>query len=186
VTSEKNWIVRMDRIARWVALVGGGTMLVGLMALIVVDVGLRYGFSAPIYGARDVGKLMLLTMLAFSVAYSARTGGQVAIELFSQWMGPRAGAWRDIGIRLIAVVMVGILTVRLWTNGSEASGFGEASLALEIGHGPFYYILALGMALYAAVLVLEIVLAWRRGPIDYHHDHNAHNAHNASDKVESP
>lgn len=177
MTAEKSWIERTDRIVRGLALGGGGAMLVGLMVLTLVDVGLRYGFNLPIYGARDVAKLMMLTMLAFSVAYSARTGGQVAIELFSQKMGRRAGIWRDMGIRLIAVVMVGLLTVRLWANGGEASRFGEASLALEIDHGPFYYILALGMALYAMVLMFEIVLVWRQGPIDYHV---------SSDKVQSP
>ena len=49
-----------------------------------------------------------------------------------------------------------LLVWRLWLNGLNAALFGEASMALGIPFRPFYWILALGMLLYALVLVVEI------------------------------
>ncbi len=146
----------IDRFVRFVALWGGGLMIVSLMGITVIDVILRYFFSSPIFGARDVSKLILLTAVALSVAYSARTGGQVSIELFSDMMGPRIIRWTEVFVRFIAMVMLLILAWRLWLSGLNASEFGEASLALEIPFRSFYFILSLGMLLYAVVLIAEI------------------------------
>ena len=151
----------IDRIVRFVALWGGGLMIVSLMGITVIDVILRYFFNSPIFGARDVSKLILLTAVALSVAYSARTGGQVSIELFSDMMGPRIIRWTEVFVRFIAIVMLFFLAWRLWVSGLNASEFGEASLALEIPFRPFYFILSLGMLLYAVVLIVEIPLFFR-------------------------
>jgi TRAP-type C4-dicarboxylate transport system permease small subunit len=158
----------VDRGVRKVALWGGGAMLLGLMGLTVVDVALRYLFNAPLYGARDVGKLMLLAMLALSVAYSARTGGQVVIEFFSHWMGPRLAAFSEAWARLAAIVMLAVLSWQLWLCGRSAAEFGEASLALGIPFGPFYTLLAVGMLLYAVVLAAELLLIIRGRTGDLH------------------
>jgi TRAP-type C4-dicarboxylate transport system permease small subunit len=146
----------IDRTVRFVALWGGGLMIVSLMGITVIDVTLRYFFNSPIFGARDVSKLIMLTMVALSVAYSARTGGQVSVELFATMMGPRITRWTEVFVRLIAIGMLFILTWRLWLSGLNASEFGEASLALAIPFKPFFFILSLGMLLYAMVLIAEI------------------------------
>ena len=160
----------IDRTVRNVALWGGGTMLLGLMGLTVVDVTLRYIFNAPLYGARDVSKLMLLTMIALSVAYSARTGGQVVIEFFSHWMGSRLANFSEAGARMAAIAMLLILSWQLWLSSDSAAAFGEASLALGIPFGPFYILLAVGMLLYAVVLTAELFLIFRgrAGDLGHH------------------
>jgi TRAP-type C4-dicarboxylate transport system permease small subunit len=154
-------IYGVDLVVRQVALWGGGAMLLGLMALTVADVTLRYFFNAPLYGARDVAKLMLLVMVALSVAYSARTGGQVVIEFFSRRMGPRLAAMSEAGARLATLAMLAVLSRQLWISGGHAAAFGETSMALEIPYGLFYRFLAFGMLLYAAVLVVELLLILR-------------------------
>ena len=57
--------------------------------------------------------------------------------------------------------MLVVLSYQLWVNGRTAARFGEASLALEIPYGPFYGILALGMLLYAVVLLVELMVILR-------------------------
>ena len=157
----KRLIGAVDRIVTAVALYGGGAMLLGLMGLTVVDVALRYFFNAPLFGARDAGKLMLLVMVALSVAYSARTGGQVVVEFFSRRMGPRLAAWTEGGARIAVTAMLAVLCRELWRSGRSASLFGETSMALGIPFGPFYKLLAAGMLLYAAVLIAELFLIAR-------------------------
>ena len=142
---------RLDCWIRRIALWGGGSMLLILTGLTVADVARRYLFNAPIHGARDVAKLLLLVMVALSVAYSARTGGQVAIEVFSRRMGPRLRQWTAVGTRMAGALVLTVMAVRLWSAGDNAGRFGEASLELGISYAPFYWILSLGMALYVLV-----------------------------------
>ena len=141
-------------------------MLLGLTFLIVADVVLRYCFNTPIYGGRDIGKLMLLVMVALSTAYSARTGGQVAIEVFSSFLKPRLLRLTDISVRSGAVIMLLVLAWRLMMSGFSADRFGEVSLTLHIPYAPFYYVFAFGMLLYAIVLVVEIALLLSGRAID--------------------
>jgi hypothetical protein len=92
------------------------------------------------------------------VAYSARTGGRVAIELFTQRLAPPLRRRLAIGVRLLAIPMLTLLGWQLIDSGINARRFGEASLALQLPYAPFYAILAAGMALCAMVLVVEILL----------------------------
>lgn len=153
---EKGKGPAFDRLVRAVALWGGGFALFALIGLIVADVVLRYFWNAPIYGARDLGKLLLLTMIALCTAYSAQSGGQVAIETFSGFLGPTGQRRLDLGTRLVASAMLAVLSWRLAANGLSAGRYGETSLTLTISYAPFYFLLAAGMALYGLVLVVEI------------------------------
>lgn len=159
-----------DRLVRVVALWGGGLALFALLGLIVADVFLRYFCNAPIYGARDLGKLLLLTMIALATAYSAQSGGQVAIEVFSGFLGP---SWRralDFGVRLGASVMLSLLSWRLAVSGLSAGRYGETSLTLGLSYAPFYFLLAAGMALYGLVLVVEIFRLLRGERLEQQHN----------------
>lgn len=162
----KQQLARFDRVIKSVALWGGGVMLLGLVFLTVSDVILRYFFNAPLFGARDIAKLMLLVMVALSPAYSALTGGQVAIEVFSGFMGPQLLRVVDIAVRFGASAMLVILSWRLMIGGLAAGRFGEASLSLGIPFAPFYFIFSFGMLLYATVLWVEIALLLRDIVID--------------------
>jgi TRAP-type C4-dicarboxylate transport system permease small subunit len=157
----------VEALVRGVALWGGGLTLLGLVGLTVADVVLRYGFNAPLFGARDVAKLLLLAMVALSTAYSARTGGQVAIELFGSFMGPRMRGASEVCVRAAGIAMLLALAWRLGVNGASAGRFGEASLALGIPFKAFYWLLAFGMLLYALVLAVEIPVFLRGRAADF-------------------
>ncbi|MHA1570393.1 MAG: hypothetical protein ACTSWM_01130, partial [Alphaproteobacteria bacterium] len=51
-------IAVVDHVVRLIAY-GGGVVLLALMLLTVSDVGLRYFFNAPIFGAQDLSVLFL-------------------------------------------------------------------------------------------------------------------------------
>lgn len=148
-------LAALDGVLRPLALYLGGTILIGLAGLIVVAVGFRYLLNAPIFGAGDIAQLLLLAIVTFSVAQSGRTGGQVAVEILGTVMGPRVTRWTDAIVNSLGAIMMVILTLQLFDNGQSAADYGEASSSLVIPFGPFYMLLAVGMALYALVLILE-------------------------------
>ena len=146
----------IDRVVRPISLYLGGAALLALGALTITAVGFRYALNSPIFGASDFKQLLLLAVVTFSVAYSGRTGGQVAVEILDSIGGPKITRWTDIIVKLISVVMLAILSWQLVINGIDASDYGEASGSLTIPFGPFFIALACGMALYGIVLIAEI------------------------------
>ncbi len=151
-------LVLIDAVVRPLALYLGGITVLALGILTVTAVGFRYVLNAPIFGAADIQQLFLLTIVAFSVGHSGRTGSQVAVELLGTVIGPKFTRWTDILVKLIGAVMLAILTVQLIKNGLNAADYGEASLSLLIPYGPFFYLLGFGMALYGVVLLFEIYI----------------------------
>ena len=158
---------RIDRVVRPVALYFGGFVVIALTLLTVVQVGFLYVLNSPINGADDLAQLLLVSVVAFSVAQSGRTGGQVAVEILGTIGGPNMTRWTDILVKVLGVVILVILTLKLIDNGNHAADFGEATLTLLISFGPFFYLLAFGMALYAVVLVFEIYVHLCGRPVDH-------------------
>lgn len=132
--------------------------MLALTIITVVDVILRSAFNSPIFGGQDIAQLFMIMVVCCSIAYSGRSGGQVAVELFDSFGGKRAMQRIRIIIKLISTSMLGILSWHLVISGFDAHEFGEATLTLEISFGPFFVILAAGIALYALVLLAEIYL----------------------------
>ena len=148
----------IDRVVRFVAFWIGGFFLLALTVITVVDVTLRSAFNSPIFGGQDIAQLFMIMVVCCSVAYSGRSGGQVAVELFDSFGSERGMRWIGITIKMISVAMLGVLSWHLVISGLDAHEFGEATLTLEISFGPFFVILAAGIALYLLVLVAEVYL----------------------------
>lgn len=147
---------RIDRLVRPIALYVGGTVVLALGLLTVLQVTFRYALNSPIQGADDMAQLLLVSLVALSVAHSGRTGGQVAVEILGQIGGPKVTRWTDILVKVGGVFMLVILALKLVDNGTTAVEFGATTSTLLVSFEPFYYLLGFGMALYALVLVVEI------------------------------
>ena len=157
----------IDRVVRFVAFWIGGFFLLALTIITVVDVTLRSAFNSPIFGGQDIAQLFMIMVVCCSIAYSGRSGGQVAVELFDSFGSERGMRWIGITIKMISVAMLGVLSWHLVISGLDAHEFGEATLTLEISFGPFFIILAVGIALYLLVLMAEIYLLIQGRSIKY-------------------
>jgi len=160
-------IERLDRVVRHVALWAGGVFLLALTMVTVLDVIMRTVFNSPILGARDIAQLFLVVVVSASVAYSGRSGGQVVVELFGDFVGEKVTRWSDIIVKFIGFCMLLVLSWHLSVSGFEALEFGEASGTLQISYGPFMHLSALGILSYAIVLLIEIMSIFRGESIEY-------------------
>jgi len=154
-------LVFIDRCIHPITLYAGGIALIGLAVLIVTAVIFRYVFNSPIFGTDDFNQIFLMATVAFSVAYSGRKGGQVIVEILSLVTGPRFTRWIDIFVKLLGTLMMCILISVLIESGINAAEYGETTRSLEITLQPFFWILAFGMALYAIVLLFELIALLR-------------------------
>ncbi len=152
----------IDRLARGLAL-AAGAVLVALVLLTVADVGLRYLFDAPIFGAHDVTELGLVLVVFGAMAFCGRSGGHVAVDVMGRWMGPRLSRWADALVAALAAATFAVLAWRAAVSAFEAAALGESSNLLSIPYAPFYGVIALGAVLYALVLLADALRHVRRG-----------------------
>ena len=157
----------VDALVRPITLYVGGAVLIGLALVTVIAVIFRYVFNSPIFGADDFNQMLLMAVVAFSVAYSGRKGGQVVVEILSVISGQKTIRWTDIFARLLGVIMISILVWVLIESGINAAEYGETTRSLEITLQPFFWLLAFGIALYGIVLFIEMITLLRGRNLDY-------------------
>lgn len=146
-----------DSVLTWVSLIFGGLTLVFMTGFSVWNVLImRKAFNAPITGAEDLLILSLVVIVAFSVALGSRTGAHIEIEVLESYMSDRFAKGSMIFVKLLGVVLLVIMSWRLWHTGNSAARFGETTQQLLISYKPFYQILSVSIAIYTLVLLLDI------------------------------
>lgn len=147
----------LDRAAGVLAALGGLTV-VFLVGLIVVKVFWRYVIGDPIFGVDDITKMALAVVVAGSVAYGARHGAHVHVDVLNTIGGRPLTRYTDVVVRLGGSIAVAVTAFALWEEGACGFRCGDFTDNLNIVHTPFYNLLALAMAIYAAILMLELVV----------------------------
>jgi hypothetical protein len=80
-------------------------------------------------------------------------------------VGPKFEWLSGIGIKLIAAAVTAIWSWRLFVTGQTAARLGESTQLLNIPFCPVYQALAIGIGLYAAVLLAEALVLAVRGEV---------------------
>ena len=153
------WLRRLDwLIERLTFLVGG----IGLAVMVLLTswnvIVMRKALNDPIVGAEDILILNLAILVAVAIPYGGRSGAHIEIEIFETWMSRAFARWSLVAMKLLAIPLVGILAWRLFKSGASAREFGEATQQLLISYEPFYFAMGAMIALYAAILVADLIL----------------------------
>ncbi len=139
------------------ALISGVTLL-ALMCLIVYSVFMRRVFNAPPLGVYDTAEVMLIPVVAFSLAYTGLTKGHIFVDLLSSFAKPRTIQRSDAVVLLVCGLLVALLTWESILLGIRAIEVNEVTQMIEIPYFPFIAALALGAAIFAIVLFKQ---AWQ-------------------------
>ena len=146
-----------ERFLRVLAL-GGGAVLLGLMALIAFDVVMRYVLRLPFLGAYELTELAMALIVFLGLPYCGATGGHVAVDVLAPVLERPAWRWTGTLVHLAGVVLTAVMA---WQAAQYALGSharGEATNMLSIATWPFELLTAASMALFSVVL---LGLAWR-------------------------
>lgn len=160
------WLDLFDRALKLLSLTLGGLLLSFMMLFGSFNVlVMRKALNNPIVGTEDLLILSLVVVAAISIPFGGRVGAHIEIEVFERYF-PR---WFDLSSRLVlrcvGVALIAVMTWQLIEAAHNAERFGETTQQLLIPYGPFYYSLAVCMALYGMVLVLDIAQLLLRGAI---------------------
>lgn len=152
-----SFISWLDNVLTWVSLLLGGLTLAFMTVFSVWNVLImRKAFNSPITGAEDLLILSLVVMVALSVPLGSRTGAHIEIEVLEPYMSAWFAKWSMILMKLLASILLVVMSWRLWHAGESAERFGETTQQLLISYGIFYQFLSVSIAIYVFVLVLDI------------------------------
>ena len=103
----------LDTFCAWLA-VFSGLILIALIGLTFFDVILRYIFSAPIFGARDLLEMGMVVVISLAFPFTWRAGGHIVVDLIPDYGLKVLTIMRDLVVRLIGVVIFTLLAWRAW------------------------------------------------------------------------
>lgn len=150
-------IGQFDRALTWVSFICGGVTLVFMSGLSVWNVLImRKALNSPIVGAEDLLILSLVVIVALSIPLGGRTGSHIEIEVLESRMLVWFAKWSMIVVKIAGMIMLAIMAQQLIHAGQSAVRFGETTRQLFISYEPFYYLLAISVGCYAAILAMDI------------------------------
>ena len=158
----------IDRVVGRVVYIGAATV-VFMVVLTGVGVFYRYFLGHPINWAGEVNGLALSVSVAAAIAYGARRGAHVAVDVLNMVGGRGVTRWTDLIVRVMAIAIICFLFYGLWRNGMcNVNICAFTTSSLSIPHNMFYYALAIGFGLYGVVLLIELLVGLQhfRAPID--------------------
>ena len=106
--------------------------LLAMVAINVVDVGLRSGFSAPIFGTYEIVEFLLAAVAFLAIPEVFLRDGHITIELIDQVVPDRVVDWlRAIGT-LAGLVFVALLTWHMVRPALDYVEFDEITMDLQL------------------------------------------------------
>jgi TRAP-type C4-dicarboxylate transport system permease small subunit len=134
----------LDRLDHWsnrvaeslfrVATLGG---LPALVALVTLDVVLRYVFDAPLRWGRNVNGLLLLITMFGALPHAWDRGYHIRMELVYERLRGRTRGWADVIAACSGVIVLGLLLVQAWVFVPYMARTGETGEELLVPFWPF-------------------------------------------------
>src|SRR6185437_2677759 len=141
-------------LARRIAIIAVVGML-ALSLLTIVDVSLRFFFSAPISGLDEATQLIMAVIVSASLPIGIATRNHIAIDFFKRPIGPRYQAVLEaIGGALILGMMV-ILTLRFAAYSERLMLRHDVTTIISLPIAPFWWAVTIMLGVCA---VLQIVI----------------------------
>lgn len=134
-----------------------GLILASIISLTFTDVILRYIFSTPIFGARDLLEMGMVLVLSLAFPFTWRAGGHIVVDLLPDYRIATLTVLRDLIVRLFGIGLFGLLAWQCWIRADDAVLFNEATNMIEIPFSPFFIVIAAASAWQVVVLCVECV-----------------------------
>jgi TRAP-type C4-dicarboxylate transport system permease small subunit len=147
----------LEKILRAAAL-GAGIVLLGLLALVLFDVLMRYGLRLPFLGGYEMTELAMVLIVFLALPYCAATGGHVAVDVLSPVLDRPGLRWLTALIHLAGAALMAVIAWQATLHAMGSLARGEATNMLKIAKYPFELVTAASAALFALVLLAQ---AWR-------------------------
>lgn len=128
--------------------------LIGLyMVAVGVNVFARHGFRAPLAIISDMAEFLIPSALSLAFLVAALNGSHLSIRFLGAALGPRTGRALDLLGRMATLLLLGVITWRLYDYAQYVNATSRASTLRNIPLWPVwaFVTLALGCATLATL-----------------------------------
>ncbi len=132
--------------------------LIAMVAINVVDVGLRSGFNAPIFGTYEIVEYMLAAVAFLAIPEVFLRDQHITIELIDQILPERVIDWLRAFGTIVAFVFVALLAWHMVQPALDYIEFNEITMDLQL---PLIWKAALILTGITAAVVTAFVLLLR-------------------------
>jgi len=150
-------IAQLSSLFMWLS---AGTVFV-VMALMVLDVLLRYFLNAPLRGTFEIVEMALVGIVFLALGHTQRTQGHVAVDLVAERLPSRLRRVTELVSATLACAISGVMTASLVLLASAPGASRETTDLLHIPTVPFRWLAAAGMALLTVELALRMAATAR-------------------------
>lgn len=147
----------LDRVLRALAYCAGAVLL-GLMAVVLFDVLMRYVLRLPFLGGFELTEMMMVLIVFLGLPYCAATQGHVSVDVFARFLDRPRLRWILAPIHLAGAVLLIVMAWQAAVYALDSAERGEASQMLKVPDWPFQAVAALSAVAFAVVLLVQ---AWR-------------------------
>jgi len=106
--------------------------LLAMVAINVVDVGLRSGFNAPIFGTYEIVEFLLAAVAFLAIPEAFLRDQHITIELVDQLLPARVIDWLRAFGTLAALVFVALLAWHMIRPALDFIEFNEITMDLQL------------------------------------------------------
>lgn len=131
--------------------------LAAMMFLMATDVIGRYLFNSPISGGLELVEFMMAIIVPFGIAYCALHRSHVAVDMVVERFPRKLRLAVDAVTTIASVIFLAILCWQNILNVIDSYNSKMTSAVLQLPSYPFAVPVALGMGLFAAILVAHLL-----------------------------
>jgi TRAP-type C4-dicarboxylate transport system permease small subunit len=153
-TGALNRVVAL--ISRYINSVAAG-ILIAMMFLTAADVLLRYLFNRPISGSFEITEYMMAIIVSFGLAHCAIQKGHVRVDLVLSRFTPKGQAVISSFMYLLSFVFFVLVTWQSLLYIGKIFKSHLTSAVLLIPNFPFVALLAIGIAVFSLVLLVDFL-----------------------------
>jgi TRAP-type C4-dicarboxylate transport system permease small subunit len=132
-----------------ISIFGASLCMVSMMLVVVLDVGMRYVFRAPLSWSYDlVANFLMVGAALLAVSETFRHGGHVAVNLFRSRMSRNVRRWADAASALMVIPVllpmwasyilvplgIGLLLLRMMIHFADLVSGGEGHVPDSADH----------------------------------------------------
>lgn len=134
----------------------GVTALTAMMFLTAADVAGRYFFNRPISGALEVVEYLMAIIVPCCVAYCAQQRSHVAVELIVDHFPKKLQKVCHVFVTIPSIVFILVIAWQNYLYIFENYESSLTSAVLKIPTFPFVIPVALGMLIFAVILIIQL------------------------------
>lgn len=144
-----------SRLSNWMDNVGG-SILVIMMMLTVIDIALRIS-GRPITGTYELVALAGAMVVGFAVPQTTQENGHIGVDLLIQALSRKARNVFFVITKIMGTALCGGVAWYLYKKGNHLLEQGDVSHTLQIPAYPGAYVLAFCFAVESFILLLQIL-----------------------------